>query len=135
MDVITNLCVQCDITAISSDNVVSTLKESIKNSNLHLKYVAFSKPNLCPNEIKHDVKLLIETNVQPILSKARQLDPKRLAIAKAELKFMFDNEIIGPRIPQWSSPLHFVTKEVVPYRPHGYFTVSLMVKRILTDTL
>ncbi|GBO22729.1 hypothetical protein AVEN_130818-1 [Araneus ventricosus] len=124
MDMITNLCVQGDITVISSDNVVRTLNESIQNSNLLLKFLAFSKPNLCPNQIKHDVKLLIETNVQPILSKARQLDPKRLAIVKEELKFLFDNEIMRPRIPQWSIPLHFLTKEVVPYRPHGYFTVS-----------
>ncbi|GBN01850.1 hypothetical protein AVEN_264148-1 [Araneus ventricosus] len=135
MDVITNLCVQGDITAISSDNVVSTLNKCIKISNLLLKYLAFSKPNLCPNQIKHDVKLLIETNGQNILAKARQLDPKRIAIAKEEFKFMFDSERIGPRIPQWSRPLHFVRKEVAPYRLHGYFTVSLMVKRILTDTL
>ncbi|GBO41912.1 hypothetical protein AVEN_76804-1 [Araneus ventricosus] len=105
IDGITNLFVLGDITAISSDNVIITLNKSIKISNLLLKYPEISRPNLVPKEIKHDVKHFIETNGQPIHAKARQLDPKRLAIAKEEFTFMLNNEIIRPSNSQWSSPL------------------------------
>ncbi|GBN06881.1 hypothetical protein AVEN_33978-1 [Araneus ventricosus] len=112
IDGITDLFVLGDITAISSDNVIST-------SNLLLKYPEISRPNLFPKEIKHDVKHFIETNGQPIHAKARQLDPKRLAIAKEEFTFMLNNEIIRPSNSQWSSPLHLATKKDGPYRPCG----------------
>ncbi|GBL94948.1 hypothetical protein AVEN_187463-1 [Araneus ventricosus] len=107
IDGITNLFVLGDITAISSDNVISTLNKSIKISNLLLKYPEISRPNLFPKEIKHDVKHFIETNGQPIHAKARQLDPKQLAIAKEEFTFMLNNEIIRPSNSQWSSPLQY----------------------------
>ncbi|GBN26285.1 Transposon Ty3-I Gag-Pol polyprotein [Araneus ventricosus] len=108
-----------DITAISNDNVISTLNKSIKISNLLLKYPEISRPNLVPKEIKHDVKHFIETNGQPIHAKARQLDPKRLAIAKEEFTFMLNNEIIRPSNSQWSSPLHLAAKKDGSYRPCG----------------
>ncbi|GBN05579.1 Transposon Ty3-I Gag-Pol polyprotein [Araneus ventricosus] len=119
IDGITNLFVLGDITAISSDKVISTLNKSIKISNLLLKYPEISRPNLFPKEIKHDVKHFIETNGQPIYAKARQLDPKRLAIAKEEFTFMLNNEIIRPSNSQWSSPLHLATKKDGSYRPCG----------------
>ncbi|GBM55290.1 Transposon Ty3-G Gag-Pol polyprotein [Araneus ventricosus] len=119
IDGITNLFVLDDITATSIDNVVSTLNKSIKISNLLLKYPEISKPNLFPKEIKHDVKHFIETNGHPIHAKARQLDPKRLAIAKEQFTFMLNNEIIRPSNSQWSSPLHLATKKDGSYRPCG----------------
>ncbi|GBN24074.1 Transposon Ty3-G Gag-Pol polyprotein [Araneus ventricosus] len=119
IDGITNLFVLSDITAISNDNVISTLNKSIKISNLLLKYPEISRPNLFPEEIKHDVKHFIETNGQPIHAKARQLDPKRLAIAKEQFTFMLNNEIIRPTNSQWSSPLHLATKKDGSYRPCG----------------
>ncbi|GBN81465.1 Transposon Ty3-I Gag-Pol polyprotein [Araneus ventricosus] len=119
IDGITNLFVLGDITAISSDNVISTLNKSIKISNLLLKYPEISRPNLFPKEIKHDVKHFIETNDQPIHAYARQLDPKRLAIAKEEFTFMLNNEISRSSISQWSSPLHLATKKDESYRSCG----------------
>ncbi|GBM18431.1 hypothetical protein AVEN_66801-1 [Araneus ventricosus] len=86
-------------------------------SNLLFKYPEISRPNPFPKQIKHDVKHFIEANVQPILAKARQLDPKRLAIAKEESTFMLNNEIIRLSNSQWSSPLHLVTKKDGSYRP------------------
>ncbi|GBO25889.1 Transposon Ty3-I Gag-Pol polyprotein, partial [Araneus ventricosus] len=119
IDGITNLFVLGDITAISNDNVINTLNKSIKISNLLLKYPEISRPNLVPKEIKHDVKHFIETNGQPIHAKARQLDPKRLAIAKEGFTFMLNNEIIRPSNSQWSSPLHLAAKKDGSYRPCG----------------
>ncbi|GBO26452.1 Transposon Ty3-I Gag-Pol polyprotein, partial [Araneus ventricosus] len=77
------------------------------------------QPNLVPKEIKHDVKHFIDTNGQSIHAKARQLDPKRLAIAKEEFTFMLNNEIIRPSNSQWSSPLHLATKKDGSYRSCG----------------
>ncbi|GBM34504.1 Transposon Ty3-G Gag-Pol polyprotein [Araneus ventricosus] len=128
IDGITNLFVLGDITAISSDNVISTLNKFIKISNLLLKYPDNSRTNLFPKEIKHDVKHFIEANGQPIHAKARQLDPKRLAIAKEEFTFMLNNEIIRPSNSQWSSPLHLATKKMGPVG-HVGITVSLMLRR------
>ncbi|GBO40201.1 hypothetical protein AVEN_211620-1, partial [Araneus ventricosus] len=65
-------------------------------------------------EIKHDVKHFIETNGQPIHAKARQLDPKRLAIAKEEFTFMLNNEIIRPSNSQWSSPFFLIPATAQP---------------------
>ncbi|GBO20906.1 Transposon Ty3-I Gag-Pol polyprotein [Araneus ventricosus] len=53
------------------------------------------------------------------VTKARQLDPKRLEIAKEEFTFMLNNEIIRPSNSQWSSPLHLATKKDGSYRPCG----------------
>ncbi|GBO39378.1 Uncharacterized protein K02A2.6 [Araneus ventricosus] len=77
------------------------------------------KVNLLVDEIKHDVKHFIETNGQPINAKTRQLDPKRLAIAKEEFTSMLNNEIIRPSNSQWSSPLHLATEKDGSYRPCG----------------
>ncbi|GBN75783.1 Transposon Ty3-I Gag-Pol polyprotein [Araneus ventricosus] len=77
------------------------------------------QPNLFPKEIKHDVKHFIETNGQPIHTKARQLDPNRLVIAKEEFTLMLNYKIIRPSNSQWSSPLHLETKKDGSYRPCG----------------
>ncbi|GFV20983.1 transposon Tf2-6 polyprotein [Trichonephila clavipes] len=52
------------------------------------------KPNLLVTNTKHDVKHYIATKGAPVYSKARQLDSKKLEIAKQE--FMLDNDIIRP---------------------------------------
>ncbi|GBM87074.1 hypothetical protein AVEN_117921-1 [Araneus ventricosus] len=77
------------------------------------------QPNLFLKEIKHDVKHFIKTNRQSIHAKARQVDPKRLAITKEEFTFMLNNDIIRPSNSQWSSPLHLATKKDGSYRPCG----------------
>ncbi|GFX12254.1 transposon Tf2-6 polyprotein [Trichonephila clavipes] len=64
-------------------------KESVQPNNL-------TKPNLLVTNTKHDVKHYISTKDPPVYSKARQLDSKKLEIAKQEFKFMLDNDIIRP---------------------------------------
>ncbi|GFW96559.1 transposon Ty3-I Gag-Pol polyprotein [Trichonephila clavipes] len=67
------------------------------------------KPNLVNR--KHEVKHHILTTGQPVYSKARQLAPDKLKLAKQEFQFMLDNDIIRPSKSQWASPLHFNKKD------------------------
>lgn len=119
LDGITQISVTGDVASISEDSDVSSLNKANKFSNLLEQYPDISRPNLFISNIKHNVSHHIITNGQPVYSKARQLDSKRLETAKQEFKFMLDNDIIRPSSSQWSSPLHLVTKKDGTLRPCG----------------
>ncbi|GFS97366.1 hypothetical protein TNCV_1825111 [Trichonephila clavipes] len=69
--------------------------------------------------VKHGVKHHILTTGQPAYSKARQLAPDKLKLAKQEFQFMLDNDIIRPSKSQWASPLHLVNKKDGTLKPCG----------------
>ncbi|XP_055951489.1 uncharacterized protein LOC129987546 [Argiope bruennichi] len=119
IDGITNLSVRHHVTTISVDDVISTLDKTSKYANLLQQYPNLTKPNLTVSKFEHDVEHFITTKGQPTYSKARQLDSKRLHIAKQEFQYMLENDIIRPSKSQWSSPLHMVPKKDGSFRPCG----------------
>ncbi|XP_036344828.1 uncharacterized protein LOC118754072, partial [Rhagoletis pomonella] len=55
-----------------------------------------------------------------IVSKPRQLNPEKLAIAKREFSYMLKQGVCSPSSSQWASPLHMVEKKnKSEWRPCG----------------
>ena len=67
-------------------------------------------PSFTITEPKHGVKHHIPTSGRPVQSRARKLDPEKLAIAKAELDKLCKLGICHRAKSAWSSPLHVTTK-------------------------
>lgn len=111
IDGVTSISVNSEIMSMTEEYSVSTLNNSIKFSELLREYPDITKPSLFTKHVKHNVEHYIATKGQPVYSKARQLDPKKLNLAKQEFQFMLDSGIIRPSNSQWASPLHLVTKK------------------------
>ncbi|UYV77009.1 hypothetical protein LAZ67_14002807, partial [Cordylochernes scorpioides] len=119
IDGITNLAINGVITSITENNNIVTLCNNVNFSKLLSNYPNITKPALFPTKPEHDVKHFIVTEGPPVHSKARQLDHKRLAIAKQEFKFMLENDIIRTSKSHWASPLHMVAKKDGSFRLCG----------------
>ncbi|GFW37581.1 transposon Ty3-I Gag-Pol polyprotein [Trichonephila clavipes] len=119
IDGITNLHVKGEISSILQENKINIVDKTSKFSNIILQFPDLMKPNLLITNTKQDVKHYIATKGPPVYSKARQLDSKKLEIAKQEFKFMLDNNILRPSKSPWASPLHLVNKKDGSVRPCG----------------
>ncbi|GFX09236.1 retrovirus-related Pol polyprotein from transposon opus [Trichonephila clavipes] len=108
-----------EVATIQENNDLSTVNRASKYFNLLKSYPDLTKPNLVNRVVKHGVKHHILTTGQPVYSKARQLAPDKLKLAKQEFQFMLDNDIIRPSKSQWASPLHLVNKKDGTLRPCG----------------
>lgn len=115
----TQLTVSGQVSNITSEYILSNRLKSFKFGELFNKFSEITKPNWIPNNIKHDIKHHICTTGEPIFCRPRQLDPKRLQVAKEEFQFLLQNEIIRPSQSQCSSPLHLVEKKDKTWRPCG----------------
>ncbi|GFX22038.1 transposon Ty3-I Gag-Pol polyprotein [Trichonephila clavipes] len=85
-----------EVATIQENNDLSTVNRASKYFNLLKLYPDITKPNLVNRVVKHGVKHHILTTGQPVYSKARQLAPDKLKLAKQEFQFMLDNDIIRP---------------------------------------
>ncbi|GFY20147.1 transposon Ty3-I Gag-Pol polyprotein [Trichonephila clavipes] len=112
-------CLPGEVATIQENNDLSTVNRASKYFNLLKLYPDLTKPNLVNRVVKHEVKHHILTTGQPVYSKARQLAPDKLKLAKQEFQFMLDNDIIRPSKSQWASPLHLVNKKDGTLRPCG----------------
>ncbi|GFX52393.1 hypothetical protein TNCV_4324111 [Trichonephila clavipes] len=119
IDGVTSLSIKGEVATIQENNDLSTVNRASKYFNLLNSYPDLTKPNFVNRVVKHGVKHHILTTGQPVYSKARQLAPDNLKLAKQEFQFMLDNDIIRPSKSQWASPLHLVNKKDGTLRPCG----------------
>ncbi|GFV99145.1 hypothetical protein TNCV_1511181 [Trichonephila clavipes] len=131
IDGVTNLSIKGEVATIQENNDLSTVNRASKYFNLLKSYPDLTKPNLVNRVVKHGVKHHILTTGQPVYSKARQLAPDKLKLAKQEFQFMLDNDIIRPSKSQWASPLHLVNKKdgtLRPYLVKAYYQIPIAEK-------
>ena len=76
-------------------------------------------PTFTIKEPKHGVRHHIPTDAPPVQSRARRLDPEKLAVAKAELEKLVDLGIAYRGKLEWSSPLLVTTKPCGGWRVCG----------------
>ncbi|GFU18992.1 transposon Tf2-9 polyprotein [Trichonephila clavipes] len=69
------------------------------------------KPPSFSQEVKHNVKPLIETSGAPVFAKTIRLASDRLKIAKSEFQHMLNLGHIRPSKSNYASPLHIVPKK------------------------
>ena len=92
------------------------------------QYPEITTPSFTVKEPKHGVSHHIPTTCSPIQSRARRLDPEKLAVAKAELDKLVDLGICYRGKSEWSSPLLVTTK------PNGGWRVCGDYRRLNTAT-
>lgn len=119
IDGITKLSCKGEVMSISDRDVLSSVNDNIKFSDLFKSFPEITTPNLVPGKTTHNVYHHINTQGTPVYSKARPLDPHRLQQAKQEFQYMLDHEIIRPSQSEWASPLHLVNKKDGSLRPCG----------------
>lgn len=119
IDGTTKLTVRGNVEDITGSDIISTLDKNHRYYELLKLYPELTKPSLLPTNLKHEVKHHIETKGEPVYSRARPLDPKRMEVVKAEFEYMLEHGIIRPSSSQWASPLHVVTKPDGSLRPCG----------------
>ena len=74
------------------------------------KYPEISTPSFTIRQPQHNIKHHIPTEGPPVQSRARRLDPEKLAVAKAELEKLVELGVCYRGKSEWSSPLLVTTK-------------------------
>ncbi|GFX56273.1 hypothetical protein TNCV_2242071 [Trichonephila clavipes] len=103
IDGVKNLSIKGEVATVQEINDLRTVNRASKYFNLLNSYPDLTKPNLVNRVVKHGVKHHILTTGQPVYSKARQLAPDKLKLAKQEFQFMLDNDIIRPSKSPWEA--------------------------------
>ena len=83
------------------------------------KFPEIQTPTFTIKDPKHGVRHHIPTDSPPVQSRARRLDPEKLAVAKAELEKLVDLGIAYRGKSEWSSPLLVTTKPCGGWRVCG----------------
>ena len=93
------------------------------------KYPDITTPSFTLKDPQHGVRHHIPTSGNPVQSRARRLDPEKLAVAKAELEKLVDLGIAYRGKSEWSSPLLVTTK------PNGGWRVCGDYRRLNNQTV
>ena len=79
-------------------------------SGLLSQYSDVTRPRLPYQEVRHNVKHVIQINGPPCHSKFRRLPPHKLGALRRELKLFMELGYIRPSKSPYSSPVHLATK-------------------------
>ncbi|GFV54894.1 retrovirus-related Pol polyprotein from transposon gypsy [Trichonephila clavipes] len=126
IDGVTNLSIKGEVATIQENNDLSTVNRASKYFNLINSYPDLTKPNLVNRVVKHGVKHRILTTGQPVYSKARQLAPDKLKLAKQEFQFMLDLDIIRPSKSQWIPIAEEDKEKTAITTPFGLYEFNTM---------
>lgn len=96
IDGIIKLGVKSDIMTVTHENRISTVNKPLQFYDLLKLFANITKSNVLNTAAAHEVNYYIETKRPPVYSKARSLNPEKLALAKREFQFMLDHNIIRP---------------------------------------
>ena len=88
------------------------------------QYPEITTPSFTIKQPEHNVRHHIPTTGNPVQSKARRLDPEKLAVAKAELGKLVDLGVAYLGKSEWSSPL------LVTSKPNGGWRVCGDYRRL-----
>ena len=83
------------------------------------QYPEIQTPTFTLKEPKHGIKHHIPTDSPPVQSRARRLDPEKLAVAKEEIQKLVDLGVCYRGKSEWSSPLLVTTKPCGGWRVCG----------------
>lgn len=98
--------------AINNDNKYKELLTEFKDLTTP---TSFNETKAQKTTVRHQ----IITSGQPVFSRARRLNPQKLAISKQEFEYMVNHGICTPSKSEWASPLSMVAKKNGLWRPCG----------------
>ena len=131
-----------DLTSTNLDSLPASIANNVDTTHVNLldeqsspfyqlmdSYPSLTTPSFTIVEPQHGVKHHIPTEGRPVQSRARRLDPEKLAVAKAELDKLCELGICHRGKSEWSSPLLVTTKPDGGWRVCGdYRRVNDMTK-------
>lgn len=119
IDATTFCSYSCTLSGLDSARLSSVLSPLDDFLRLLAEFPALTQPTFSSTAAKHGVEHHIATTGPPVYTRARRLDPAKLAIARAEFNNMERLGIVRRSSSPWASPLHMVPKPGGGWRPCG----------------
>lgn len=107
------------IITVTEPNELRNYKISSSYADLMREFRSITTPATSGTSSKSTVIHRIITKGQPIFSRPRRLEPKKLEAARKEFESLIEAGICRPSSSSWASPLHMVKKTDGSWRPCG----------------